>query len=347
MPDVLAGYYTGYSDGYVDGLEDAVYYIIDLHHQGQDQQATDGTWHNEQMRHYREELRAHMRQGQRSGDKGSQTAGTRRITGFIRDRWVELTDGEEHQFAELESGRGVRFEVDLGATRELAKTRLHDNEQITVRASVDNADADSKLLKAHTIWLGNGTTLSVNAARGAGDAKPGAREGIHKAAATALPPGNNVPKSTVTQMAQAASAVAAATSEPQFAEHSMTVQLSRGPRGRAFLGVQLDQKVKDEVQVSHVYPESPAERAGLRVGDIILEVNGQEIGPAADLTELLSRLKPGQSAEVVVDRECANRGHDLHGRADSHAATVDRRGKSAAARPKASATETRPDLNRT
>ena len=47
---------------------------------------------------------------------------------------------------------------------------------------------------------------------------------------------------------------------------------------------------EDGVMVLSVYPDSPAENMGLRVGDVIKSVNGVEVG---DLSQLVQEISPG------------------------------------------------------
>lgn len=55
--------------------------------------------------------------------------------------------------------------------------------------------------------------------------------------------------------------------------------------------------------VDRVQPASPAERAGLRDGDIITGFNGHEIGYFTELPYFVGQYRPGTRAEVVVRRE--------------------------------------------
>lgn len=48
---------------------------------------------------------------------------------------------------------------------------------------------------------------------------------------------------------------------------------------------------------------SPAERAGLRAGDIITAVNGREVNLETPLSELLSRMNAGEAVEFLVVRD--------------------------------------------
>ncbi len=51
-----------------------------------------------------------------------------------------------------------------------------------------------------------------------------------------------------------------------------------------------------------VLPGTPAEAAGLREGDVITQVNGEQVGERASLARRLSRYRPGQQVTVTVIR---------------------------------------------
>ena len=53
--------------------------------------------------------------------------------------------------------------------------------------------------------------------------------------------------------------------------------------------------------ITNVYKDSPAEKAGLRVGDRILRVDGQEFESAYSLTDIWARHKPGDA--VIARRK--------------------------------------------
>jgi serine protease Do len=83
---------------------------------------------------------------------------------------------------------------------------------------------------------------------------------------------------------------------------------------RGWLGIQIQPwepglaekfGLKEErgVLVGKVIEGDPADRAGMKNGDIILEINGQEVKDTKDLLNKVARLKPGQRVEVVVLRD--------------------------------------------
>lgn len=104
-----------------------------------------------------------------------------------------------------------------------------------------------------------------------------------------------------------------------FAIPTSTVQgvlqtlMSKGRIARPWLGVSLYDVTPDLAQyfglarpagalVVAVVPNSPADKAGLRRGDIILEFAGQKVGSADDLVKAIQRTKIGQQVPLVVWR---------------------------------------------
>jgi serine protease Do len=86
----------------------------------------------------------------------------------------------------------------------------------------------------------------------------------------------------------------------------------RVQRGR--IGVQIDQVGQDIAQslglgkargalVRRVEPGSPAEKAGVQVGDIIVRFDGHEIEKVSDLPRVVANLKPGTSTTMQVWRQ--------------------------------------------
>jgi hypothetical protein len=73
---------------------------------------------------------------------------------------------------------------------------------------------------------------------------------------------------------------------------------------RVYLGTIPDYGGADKgVKLSGVREGSPAEKGGLKEGDIIVGLGGKPIGTVDDYMESLVRYKPGDSAEVVVERD--------------------------------------------
>jgi serine protease Do len=68
------------------------------------------------------------------------------------------------------------------------------------------------------------------------------------------------------------------------------------------LGIQLD--VADDVaRVASVMESSPAEKAGLKDGDIIRKINGKEITGRQNAQETIRSYQPGDTIELVVERD--------------------------------------------
>ncbi len=83
---------------------------------------------------------------------------------------------------------------------------------------------------------------------------------------------------------------------------------------RGFLGIRISDLNRDLARsfglessrgalVTEITEGSPAEVAGLRHGEIILEVNGQQVESASDLRFKISRLAPGSEVRLRVFRE--------------------------------------------
>ena len=91
---------------------------------------------------------------------------------------------------------------------------------------------------------------------------------------------------------------------PRLERLAARVAAGAGPGGAE--GPRLGLRVKDAAGgavVGAVHPGTPAERAGLRAGDVIELVDGRPIGSAADLEGLGPRLRAGASVELGVRRD--------------------------------------------
>lgn len=69
----------------------------------------------------------------------------------------------------------------------------------------------------------------------------------------------------------------------------------------AYLGVQGEQ-VDQGVRLTKVYPEDPAARVGMQVGDIVTEFEGIPVTSMDDLIELVGDERPGQSVTITLLR---------------------------------------------
>ena len=91
--------------------------------------------------------------------------------------------------------------------------------------------------------------------------------------------------------------------------------LSKGRVTRAYLGVgaqpvplpehlkrELNREGKTAVIVLSVEPDSPAEKAGMVIGDLLLSLDGQAIGDIDDLQSALDRRLVGRAVKVVIIR---------------------------------------------
>lgn len=76
--------------------------------------------------------------------------------------------------------------------------------------------------------------------------------------------------------------------------------------GRPWLGLVLA-KTDGPLAIAEVPPGSPAERAGLRVGDVVAAVNGDPVATRAELYRGIWRERPGADIVLTIRREGAAR----------------------------------------
>lgn len=68
-------------------------------------------------------------------------------------------------------------------------------------------------------------------------------------------------------------------------------------------GILLPKDVEEGVAVYNVEKNSPAEKAGLQKGDIIIELSGEEVGSLADFRFELYKHSPNEEVEIVYIRD--------------------------------------------
>jgi serine protease Do len=69
-----------------------------------------------------------------------------------------------------------------------------------------------------------------------------------------------------------------------------------------WLGVRADASSK-ECKLGEITPNSPAEEAGLKAGDVIIKFDGKDIKTYEDMTTALYKRRAGDKIEIVVKRE--------------------------------------------
>lgn len=71
---------------------------------------------------------------------------------------------------------------------------------------------------------------------------------------------------------------------------------------KAFLGV-MTKEGEGGAEITEVTKESPAEKAGLKEGDVIIKVNEHKIADADDLYKAIGKYKPGEKVNVTYKHE--------------------------------------------
>jgi serine protease Do len=93
-----------------------------------------------------------------------------------------------------------------------------------------------------------------------------------------------------------------------------TTTVHVGGNGTSFLGVNLreidsarakDLKLKEEagVEITRVEEDSPAAKAGLKVGDVVLAYNGERVEGMDQFSRLVRETPPGREVKLLVSRD--------------------------------------------
>lgn len=87
-------------------------------------------------------------------------------------------------------------------------------------------------------------------------------------------------------------------------QYTVQLGMQRPAADGAWLGVYLSDQERDQAGalITHVYPSGPAARAGLRPGDIVLQINGEQIAGTPELIATVEALQPSDRAEFLVRR---------------------------------------------
>jgi hypothetical protein len=97
--------------------------------------------------------------------------------------------------------------------------------------------------------------------------------------------------------------IAALPEPPAFTKVATTARQSTMGSAKVRFGVMPDYADHPKgLRISGVIDDSPAQRAGLRDGDIIVQIGSTPIRSIYDLMDVLSRAEPGEETEVVVLR---------------------------------------------
>jgi len=61
-------------------------------------------------------------------------------------------------------------------------------------------------------------------------------------------------------------------------------------------------RTERKIEISEVMKDSPAEKVGLKAGDLILNIDGKDIETIEDVKDILSEKKVGEKVKITVDR---------------------------------------------
>jgi putative serine protease PepD len=78
--------------------------------------------------------------------------------------------------------------------------------------------------------------------------------------------------------------------------------IADGKAEHAFLGVALQESTRDGALVGGVNPDTPASRAGLRTGDLIVAVDGKHVGSQNELRAAINTRQPGDKVAIRYRR---------------------------------------------
>lgn len=71
---------------------------------------------------------------------------------------------------------------------------------------------------------------------------------------------------------------------------------------RGYLGIRF-QVAEGEIRIDEVMPDSPAEKAGLKEGDVVVRVDKKEVKAEGSMREIVGSHKPGDKVTIDIKRE--------------------------------------------
>ncbi len=232
---------------------------------------------------------------------------------------IILKDGTSYEVGEIHLDRVSDLAIIEIMARDLPVLELADSDKLKVgQKAIAIGNALGKFQNTVTSGIVSGIGREITASAGLGEEVSFYEEVIQTDAA--LNPGNSggplldlsgrvigINVATTPSADNISFAIPANTLRPILASF-----LEKGRIIRPYLGV-FYQIVTEEISrlrdlpqgafISLVYPDSPADKAGLERGDIVVSVEGQAIDQTNTLARMVNKSSVGKSIELEVDRE--------------------------------------------
>lgn len=77
----------------------------------------------------------------------------------------------------------------------------------------------------------------------------------------------------------------------------------RAKNNPAYLGVVFDSAASGELKVGEVVEGAPAEKAGFKIGDIIVGIDNKKVGTRSELYDYMQKKRPNDEVTVIVRRD--------------------------------------------
>lgn len=78
---------------------------------------------------------------------------------------------------------------------------------------------------------------------------------------------------------------------------------SGGTVEHAYLGVSIGQAASGGVVLNEIRPSTPAEKAGLQVGDVVVRIDGKKVADVSELSQAIDARQPGDRITVTYTRD--------------------------------------------